>query len=281
MPTSDFPVASAGAETPNPADEIGRPIVNYFASSEVAERYATDRPARQGRVMGLLRSVLGPVLPLGSALDVGCGTGQSTAALLSCADAIVGVDSSSEMLAQALQHPRIQYRKAHAEALPFPAARFDLVTVSSAYHWFDHERFLAEAARVLRAGKWLVLYKVGSLGRPVAQPAFDAWRRDVLKARYPRVAKNNEALTAERAAQFGFVELQCETVSHRESHSLEAYVNNLLTHSRFIRVIESGQESRHDVTAWLNSELGPFFPGGTAEFVHESRIHVLQRVTGA
>lgn len=41
-------------------------------------------------------------------------------------------------------------RKGIAEELPFPNSSVDLLTASSAAHWFDQPRFQAEANRVLK-----------------------------------------------------------------------------------------------------------------------------------
>lgn len=228
-------------------------------------------------MLDLVAEWLKAELPVERALDVGCGTGHSTVALIPYAKRIVGVDSSSEMLAQAAPHPLIDYRKGHAEALPFRRENFDLVTVSSAYHWFDHERFLHEAARVLRPGGWLVLYKAGSMGRIDGQPLFERWRYETLRARYPKVARNNEVLTAAAAEPIGFSEVACETTEFQEVHALDAYVENLLTHSSLIRVVDAGDEPIEVARGWLRRELAGFFPGGQAEITHEARIHVLRR----
>lgn len=256
---------------------VRAPLVNYFDSATVAARYAADRPSGHARVLNALRAALENELPVNRALDVGCGTGHSTLALLPYAYEIVAIDSSSEMLALATPHARIEYLKAFAEALPFRVANFDLVTVSSAYHWFDHERFLAEAARVLRPGGWLVLYKAASLGRPSNQPEFERWRREVLDARYPKVTRNDEPLTTWRAHGFGFDEVVCDVTSHSDWHSLPDYVANLMTHSRIIRVVDGGRETGAQTRQWLESELAPYFRGGRAEFIHDDRLHVLRR----
>jgi len=267
-PASDAPLSPAS---------VSEPVVNHFDSPAAARRYATSRPSGHARVLELLRNTLLPHLPVERALDVGCGTGHSTQALLPYAKSIVGVDSSSEMLAQVSRHARIQYCKGYAESLPCRPEDFDLVSVSSAYHWFDHELFLGEAARVLRSGGWLVLYKAGSTGRPSHRPEFERWRRDVLNERYPKVARNNEPLTAERAMQFGFRELFCETLTHTQLHTLDDYIQNLLTHSSLIRMVDGGHEPIAVARAWLRTELLQFFPSGETEFTHEARIHVLQR----
>lgn len=255
----------------------GAPVVNYFVAPESAHRYAASRPRGHARVLALMEQALRGGLPVERALDVGCGAGHSTVALLPYARAIEGVDSSSEMLALAPRHERIVYRKGYAEALPCRSGEYDLVAVSSAYHWFDHERFLGEAARVLKPGGWLVLYKAGSTGKLPARQDFEFWRREVLNPRYPKVARNGEPLAAERAAQFGFAEILCEKTTHTRRYTIAEYVENLLTHSSVVRVVDGGQEPVGAAREWLRAELGAFFPEGAAEFTHEDRIHVLRR----
>ena len=263
--------ASAGEARP------GEPILNYFTAPAAAVRYAANRPRNQSRVLELVAERLNDELPVERVLDVGCGTGHSTVALIPYAKSIVGLDSSAEMLAQAPTHPSIEYRKGYAEALPFRRESFDLVTVSAACHWFDHERFLHEAARVLRPGGWLVLYKAGSMGRAIGQPSFDRWRQETLRVRYPKVTRNNEELTACAAEQIGFGEVVCETTTFQQIHTLDTYVENLLTHSSVIRVVDGGHEPIEAARDWLRRELATFFPGGRAEFEHEVRIHLLRR----
>lgn len=250
---------------------------NPFDSPAAARRYASARPALHSRVLPSLLRTLAEQLPVADALDVGCGTGSSTHALLSHARTIVGLDASSEMLAQAARHPAITYAKGYAEALPFPGHSFDLVTVSSAYHWFDHDRFLGEASRVLREGGWLALYKIGTMGRLADGHAFDFWRREVFRARFPKVARNDEPVDDQRAAQFGFCEIAVETATHRQRFTLEGYVDNLLTHSSVIRVVAEHGETLASVRGWLKAELAPFFPAGSAEFLHEAHIHILRK----
>jgi SAM-dependent methyltransferase len=48
--------------------------------------------------------------------------------------------------------PEVPLVAATAEAMPFTAASLDAITVAQAWHWFDHDRATAEAARVLRSG---------------------------------------------------------------------------------------------------------------------------------
>lgn len=264
-------------EPASSASSVAAPAVNYFDSPLAARRYAAHRPRGHAQILAFLRETLAGSLPVGRAADVGCGTGHSTVALLPYATAVVGIDPSSEMLKQAERHPQIEYRRGYAEALPVRAGEFDLVSVSSAYHWFDQERFLAEAARVLRPDGWLVLYKAGSVGRITGRNEFDVWRREVLKARYPKIERHGERLTRELAAGCGFIELACDTAAVTRSYTLAEYVENLLTHSSVIRVVERGPEPVEAVRGWLRTELSPYFSDGSAEFTHESWIQVFRR----
>ena len=252
-------------------------IINHFNSQEAAARYAGNRPQSHRRVLALVESILGAALPVERALDVGCGTGHSTVALLPLARAVVGLDSSRFMLAQAGGDPAIEYRCGYAEALPFARGSFDLLTVCSAYHWFDQEKFLHEAARVLRGGGWLVLYKVGSTGKIADNAQFDTWRRDVFRTRYPKAQRNDAVLTEERAVGFGFHDVAREGLTHCVRHTLDEYVDNLLTHSSLIRAIDRQHESVAETRGWLHQELRPFFTAGSAEFLHEDWIHILGR----
>ena len=91
--------------------------------------------------------------PVPWALDVACGTGQSTLALKEVAPQVVGTDTSREMLDRALREAGVQYVEASGEDLPFADGSFRLVTVALAFHWFERSRFLTEASRCLtRAG---------------------------------------------------------------------------------------------------------------------------------
>ncbi len=102
--------------------------------------------------------------PVPWALDVACGTGQSTLALKEVAYQVVGTDTSREMLDRAPREAGVQYVEASAEDLPFADGSFRLVTVALALHWFERSRFLTEASRVLNLGGWLIIYDNGFFG---------------------------------------------------------------------------------------------------------------------
>ena len=85
-------------------------------------------------------------------LDVGCGTGNLAAALSERAK-VWGVDASPEMLEVARSRaPRVRFKQASAEALPFKDGWFERVTMWLVIHLVERPRVFAEARRVLAPG---------------------------------------------------------------------------------------------------------------------------------
>ncbi len=85
--------------------------------------------------------------------DVAAGTGKFTRLLEPTGAALVAVEPVPGMRATFRRVlPALPLVAGTAEAMPFAAASFDAVTVAQAWHWFDHARATAEAARVLAPG---------------------------------------------------------------------------------------------------------------------------------
>ncbi|MEP0773748.1 MAG: class I SAM-dependent methyltransferase [Acidobacteriota bacterium] len=102
-------------------------------------------------------------------LDLGCGTGNLTAALLarlSPAGRVVAVDFSPRMVALArakLGDPRVRWRVAAAEALPLPEACVDRVVALAVWpHLGDREGAATELMRVLRPGGLLHIWHLSA-----------------------------------------------------------------------------------------------------------------------
>src|SRR5579862_360406 len=100
-------------------------------------------------------------------LDVGCGTGRLTAELAALLPRgrVVALDVSENMVRTARAGyaadptlaavERVDFVRADALALPFPAA-FDGIFSTATFHWVrDHDKLFAELFRVLRAEGWL------------------------------------------------------------------------------------------------------------------------------
>lgn len=111
-----------------------------------AKSYAAARPSYPGAAVAFL---------LGDhdqdVLDLGAGSGALTRLLHRQAARVIAAEPSTNLL-QALREssPDAAVVEAGAEHLPFAGASFDVVTVATAFHWFDPIRALPEIARVLR-----------------------------------------------------------------------------------------------------------------------------------
>lgn len=84
------------------------------------------------------------------AWDCATGTGQAAVDLAPFFDKIIATDASSSQIEHAEQHPKITYYTAPAEASKIEPASVDLITVATAIHWLDTDKFYAEAKRVLK-----------------------------------------------------------------------------------------------------------------------------------
>ncbi len=140
-------------------------------------------------------------------LDVGCGTGyllRQFAARCPQAVELAGVDPAPAMIGAARAagtDGRLRWLEGTAEELPFPGESFELVVSTTSFdHWADQQAGLAQCARVLAPGGWLVLADLFSAW---LVPSLIASRR---KARTKRRAGRLLRAAGFRAVQWHDVE---------------------------------------------------------------------------
>jgi ubiquinone/menaquinone biosynthesis C-methylase UbiE len=251
--------------------------MNYFAHASAAMRYASSRPYFHPVVIERIKAHLKLEQPILNALDVACGTGQSSLALKAICQNVTGVDVSSEMLEFARQNPEIEFLESGAENLPFEDSSFDLLTVSNAFHWFDRSRFLGEANRVLKPGTWLVVYFNAWRSKMLEKPGvLEAWGNRHFE-RYPTPPRDNEPMTETEASRYGFRFDKPETYENTVVFSLEQCVNYLSTQSNMIAKVEQGTLKLEDALSQIRNEIEPIFPGESATFGFSGWIWYLQK----
>jgi SAM-dependent methyltransferase len=138
-------------------------VVNaQFTDEDAARAWAAEEltwglfgvPERDLRVLGDVTGL--------DVIELGCGTAYLSAQLARRGARPVGLDVSPAQLATAARAQRrsglvFPLVEADAEAVPLRAASFDLVVSEyGASVWCDPERWVAEAARLLRPGGRLV-----------------------------------------------------------------------------------------------------------------------------
>ncbi|XP_018428047.1 PREDICTED: probable S-adenosylmethionine-dependent methyltransferase CRG1 [Nanorana parkeri] len=129
--------------------------VRLFEEKEHASNYKKFRIEPQEEIINLIFSYLNERLPKphGLAVDVGCGTGQSTRILSPYFQKVLGTDISEAQIEEAKKvpgSPNVTYSACPAEELPVGDASVDLLTASAAVHWFNIEKFLKEVDRILK-----------------------------------------------------------------------------------------------------------------------------------
>ncbi|XP_042229481.1 putative methyltransferase DDB_G0268948 [Homarus americanus] len=99
--------------------------------------------------------------PFTAAIDVGCGSGQSTHILSPHFTSVTGLDISQAQITEATKlgtGTNVFFKVSGAEKLPFSECSLQLVTAGQACHWFDLPKFYEEVDRILVPGGVLALY---------------------------------------------------------------------------------------------------------------------------
>lgn len=255
--------------------------MNYFSPQHTAERYAKGRPYFHDNTIKRVKDVLKLETKLENALDIACGTGLSTQALLEIAQHVYGTDTSSEMLKWALQADKIHYSIAPAEKQPFENEKFDLITVCSGVHWFDIELFSKEAHRLLKNDAWLVLYDNFFISEMEDVPAFNQWFPEVYLKEFPSPPRNDQyEWTKDNLATKKFNIVQEEQFKNPISYTKEALVLYFTTQSNITAAVERGQADYVTIEKWLHKELTVFFGKKQERVIHYGNwVKYLQKMT--
>lgn len=113
--------------------------------STQANLYARYRPTYPPE---LFNYILGFVKERTCAWDCATGNGQAAAVLANFFKQVEATDISDAQLKKATQKTNIHYSISTAEETNFADNSFDLITIATAYHWFNWKAFYQEATRV-------------------------------------------------------------------------------------------------------------------------------------
>lgn len=136
---------------------------SYIRNSSHAYNYSIFRPSPPKelvhRIIDFLKETIPP--PFTNAVDIGCGSGQSTQVLAPFFKSIVGVDNSESQINHALKRNTFQhitYKVGSSDYLEFEENSVQLVTAGQCAHWFEIPKFFVQAEKVLQQGGVLALY---------------------------------------------------------------------------------------------------------------------------
>jgi ubiquinone/menaquinone biosynthesis C-methylase UbiE len=169
-------MVTVGTRIPARRDHLQQPIENRGASMNVrtdaytglAQKYRESRPTYPAELVRLVADSAGTALgqPAPLLVDVGCGTGISTLALIEMLPEtcrVIGVEPNADMRAEAARAAPagrdVSFVAGSAQAIPVGDSSAALVTAAQAIHWFDRPAFYAEAARALGPGGALAVFE--------------------------------------------------------------------------------------------------------------------------
>ena len=234
--------------------------MNYFHPKTAAARYSKGRPDFHSNTIRHIKAYLHFDRKLDNALDIACGTGLSTKALLEIATNVYGTDISQEMLNLAAQRDKINYVVAPAAQQPFTDNIFDLITVSSGVHWFDIDQFLTEANRLLKSKSWLVIYENHFIAEMAGNDSFTNWYLNVYLKKFPSPPRNNTySWTNENLISKNFNFITEERFKNAVTPTKKQLALYFTTQSNIIAAVEKNQTTYEEVENWLDQELASFF----------------------
>ena len=168
------------------------------------------------------------------AWDAGAGNGQCAVALAAHFQQVVATEPSAAQVANAVAHPRVEYRIEAAEEPSLDTASVDLLCVAQALHWFDLDRFWPAARRVLRPDAVVAVwsYQLSSVD-PAVDRVYMQLYEDVLGAYWP--PERSHILDAYARLPFPFVALPAPHFEMRCAWTLAQYLDYLRSWSATAR----------------------------------------------
>lgn len=143
----------------------------------IAPEYDRHRPAYPGELVDHACATAG--LGAGDAvLEVGCGTGQLTRALVDRGLEVTALDPGERLIELAernLGPDRLRFVRARFEDAALPQTHFPAVFSASAWHWIDPDVSWAKAAGTLRPGGTLALIQYCGLIEEDTKAAHEAF----------------------------------------------------------------------------------------------------------
>ncbi len=236
-------------------DRVTKEFSDHFA--KVAANYAGFRPTYPP---ALFEWLAGVVAGHDLAWDCACGSGQASFALADYFRRVVATDASPAQIASAPAHSRIEFRVAGAEASGLADHSVDLITVAQALHWFDLDRFYAEARRVAKPGGLLAAWTYGVIavqGEEV-NACMQSFYRDTIGPYWPPERTHVE--DGYRSLPFPFPEIPAPSFDMTARWTLAELLGYLRSWSATVRYVAA---RGFDPAEALEQELAPRW-GGTA-----------------
>jgi ubiquinone/menaquinone biosynthesis C-methylase UbiE len=232
--------------TQNIKDEpLSKQPWSYFGP--LSRNYALGRKEKPDVVYAILKSYVSPHATI---LDMGSGTGISTRQL--CKNGfknVIGVDRDLLMIHEAQFTENKMYPIKYIQAdislgLPFSDEQFDVVTASSAFHWFANPSSIQEIMRILKPhGYYFVIG--GKIRNQQSQ------KQDPLKENIERILREFSVIKPQKSIpsfiqileEQGFKIIVEATVFYANDYTQQEYLHYVQSQSYWNLVKESQRPS--------------------------------------
>ena len=139
-----------------------------FQSKDIADAYANFRPNYPEDlthiILDYVRAGSGINADLDLAVDIGCGSGQSTITLKGYFNQVLGIDVSAAQIERAPKHTdNVRFEVGSAYKIPVLDGSVNLATIAQTLHWLNTEDFYTEINRVLKPNGTLAVYGYGNV----------------------------------------------------------------------------------------------------------------------
>jgi len=229
-----------------------------YDSHRLAAGYAHDRPPVHRHIMQSVREYLQLAGHLRLALDVGCGAGLSTAALETLCEIAVGLEPIRTMLTHCRSiAPDALFIVGRAEALPFKAEIFDLITAAGSLNYADTDLFFPNAVQVLKPGGHLIVYDFAGGRHMAGDHRLHEWFA-MFESRYP--AQPGYAFDIKNLdyRRFGLRLEAYKEIEVAVPMNFEAYLSYILSETRVGSAIARG-EPVTEIQNWCRNTLREMF----------------------
>jgi SAM-dependent methyltransferase len=244
-------------------------MASVYDSERLAAAYAFDRPS----VHDLILRSAHLDRQANRALDIGCGAGLSTAALIPLARQVIGLEPVPAMLTH--RHavaPRASFVIGQAERLPFAGRSFDLVAAAGSLNYTDLPSALEEVARVLTRDGTFLLYDFSTGGRSVSGDALADWFA-AFEQRFPWPPGWEAFDVRELPLEtHGLRLLGYTDVAARLPMTFDAYLRYMLSETNVDHAIANGAYSAAEARNWCSETLKEVFADGEVTVVIPGHI---------